>query len=245
MTSSLKTTLPLLGLAAALAVPARADLLSNGGFESGLSGWTIVDQIGSDGTFSVQSGTASPVNGSAVPAPPQGTRAAMTDSFGPGSHVLYQDIVVPATVTDASVAFSLYLNNQDSTYRKPATLDFATPTLNQQARVDLISTSADPFSVAVGDILLNLYQTSAGDPLVAGYTDYLIDVTTLFQAHPGETLRLRFAEVDNVANFNLGVDGVGVRLGDATVPEASTWLAAPVAIGLAAYSRWRRQARKA
>jgi hypothetical protein len=238
-------TLPLLGLAAALAAPAHvhADLLSNGGFETGLSGWTVVDQVGSDGSFLDQTGTASPLNGFPVSAPPQGTRAAMTDSFGPGSHVLYQDFVVPASVTDASVGFSLYFNNQDVAYRTPATLDFATPALNQQARVDLISSSADPFSVAVGDILLSLYQTAAGDPLVSGYTDYLIDVTTLFQAHPGETLRLRFAEVDNVANFNFGVDGVSIRTGDPSVPEASTWLAVPVAVGLAAYTRQRLRSR--
>jgi len=35
-------------------------------------------------------------------------------------------------------------------------------------------------------------------------------VTALFLAHPGQTLRLRFADVDNVSPFNLGVDDVAV-----------------------------------
>src|SRR5262252_2097616 len=62
-------------------------LILNGGFESGLTSWTRVDQLGSEGTFFPQSGTVSPVNGDLVPAPPGGAFAAMSDAFGPGSHV--------------------------------------------------------------------------------------------------------------------------------------------------------------
>src|SRR5688572_13540257 len=81
-------------LAGVLSFQAQADLISNGGFESGFSDWTRVDQVGSDGTFHLQSGTASPVNGDAVPAPPGGSTAAMTDAQGPGAHVLYQIFTV-------------------------------------------------------------------------------------------------------------------------------------------------------
>src|SRR3954469_20032278 len=73
---------------------ARATVIANGSFESGLSNWFRADQVGSDGTFFVQSGTSSPVNGDPVPAPPAGVSAAMTDAQGPGSHVLYQDFLV-------------------------------------------------------------------------------------------------------------------------------------------------------
>ena len=59
---------------------ARSAAIANGGFESGFSGWTRVDQLGSEGTFVVQSGTASPVSADPVPAPPQGANAAMTDA---------------------------------------------------------------------------------------------------------------------------------------------------------------------
>src|SRR5438552_10760046 len=71
-----------LGLAAissAYAIP----VISNGGFEAGLTSWTKADQLGSEGTFFNQSGTVSPVNGDPVPAPPEGTKAAMTDAQGP------------------------------------------------------------------------------------------------------------------------------------------------------------------
>ena len=54
-----------LGLAATSSVYA-IPVISNGGFESGLTSWTKADQLGSDGTFSSQSGTLSPVNGDPV-----------------------------------------------------------------------------------------------------------------------------------------------------------------------------------
>ncbi|HYO79858.1 MAG TPA: hypothetical protein VES20_00530 [Bryobacteraceae bacterium] len=205
-----------------------ATLVNNGGFEAGLSGWTAVDQLGSEGTFLVQSGGSSPVSNTPVPIPPEGTNAAMTDAFGPGSHVLYQDFVVPAGVPNAVITFSLYLNNAAPDFFNPGHLDFAgvdrDPDLriNQQVRVDLMTATADPFSVAPADILMNLFQTAAGDPLVSGYHNYSADVTALMQAYQGQTLRLRFAEVDNVLTLNLGVDNVAVTV--SAIPEPSTFV---------------------
>lgn len=217
------------GLAVALCVQAQAQTITNGGFESGLAGWTRVDQLGSDGTFFVQSGTSSPVNGFTVPAPPQGVRAAMSDAAGPGSHVLYQDFLVPTGNAATTLNFALYINNGASSFVSPAMLDFAATNttgslnLNQQVRVDILSASADPFSVAAGDVLQNLFQTNPGDPLVSGYTNYSSDVSALFQANQGKTLRLRFAEVDNLLFLNLGVDRVGIAV---AVPEPSSLLLA-------------------
>ncbi|MBX3380016.1 MAG: hypothetical protein KF805_07960 [Phycisphaeraceae bacterium] len=221
--NSASTAIVVFGLLAGACASAPAqELIANGGFESGFSGWTRVDQIGSDGTFHLQSGAASPVNGFAVPPPPHGQSAAMTDSAAPGSHVLYQDIVIPASVPVATLRFSLYINNSAGAFSTPSTLDWATPTLNQQARVDIMTTGADPFSVSAPDILQNVFQTIIGSSLVSGYNEFSIDVTALLAAHAGETLRLRFAEADNVNFFNFGVDSVSL-----TVP-------APSALGLAA-----------
>src|SRR3954466_7364699 len=93
-------------LVCALALRAQAASINNGGFESGFSGWTRADQLGSEGQFALQTGTVSPVNAFTVAAPPQGTPAAMTDAFGPGSHVLYQDFLVPSLVPGATIGFS-------------------------------------------------------------------------------------------------------------------------------------------
>ncbi len=217
----------LIGITAVPAVQA-APTITNGGFESGFAGWTIADQLGSDGTFSVQSGTASPLNADPVPAPTEGTQAAMTDAFGPGSHVLYQDFVVSAG--SATLSFELFIGNRAGLFAIPpsGSLDFAltsqtgSETLNQQARVDIMIAAADPFSVAAGDVLENLYQTQDGDPPVSGYATISRDLSALFAANIGNTLRLRFAETDNLGPFQLGVDNV--RFDNGTVPEPASAL---------------------
>lgn len=189
---------------------AQTELVTNGGFETGFTGWTRADQVGSDGTFANQTGLTSPVNAFAVPAPPQGLRAAMTDSQAGGTHILYQDITIPAAVPQATIRFSLFINNAATAFSTPASLDFSTPALSQQARVDFITTSADPFSTAAADTLQNLFQTAVGSPLLTGYNTISLDITTLLAARAGQTIRLRFAESDNVNFFNFGVDGVSL-----------------------------------
>ena len=60
---------PMLVLGAGLA---HANLITNGGFENGggsLTGWTETDQAAGSGSFFLQSGTGSPLNGFPVPAP--------------------------------------------------------------------------------------------------------------------------------------------------------------------------------
>lgn len=223
--SNLKSAACLGILIGSFSMPSQANLLVNGGFESGFNNWTRADQLGSEGSFFQQSGTSSPENGFSVAAPVEGSFAAMTDAQAGGSHVLYQDFVVPTGVGITSLAFSLYLNNAADNYYNPGHLDWATTgtpgstNLNQQARVDILSTAVDPFSTTV---LQNLFQTNTGDPLVSGYTPFLIDITTLLQAHQGETLRLRFAETDNVGPFNFGVDNVSIS--QVPLPSA-LWLA--------------------
>lgn len=210
-----------------------AALIQNGGFESGFSHWTRVDQAGSEGGFSLQSGTASPLNLDPVPAPPEGSQAAMTDAFGPGAHVLFQDFV--AVATNALLSFDLFIGNRADLFFSPASLAFdltsqvGSQTLNQQVRVDILKASADPFSVAAADILMTLVQTMPGDTPVSGYTTFTTDLTALLAANAGQTLRLRFAETDNLGPLQLGVDNVS--LGDRnTVPEPATGLLAAAAL---------------
>lgn len=231
-------------LALATAGQARADfLINNGGFEAGFASWTRQNQAGSEGTFVIQTGTSSPVNGDPVPAPPGGLSAAMTDAQGPGSHVLYQDFVVPVLVINSAVLkFDLFIGNRGTAFVTPAaaTLDFSTPALNQQARVDILRAGTDPFSVAAADILQNVYQTRVGDPLVSGYTTSTIDLTALLAANVGRTLRLRFAETDNVFTFQLGVDNVSLT----AVPEPSSVVlfGTGALLGLAGIRRRNRRA---
>jgi len=212
-------------LACAFSSQAHATSIINGGFEAGFTGWTRADQLGSEGTFALQTGTTSPVTGTVVPAPPGGSIAGMTDAQGPGSHVLYQTFTVDALVSLATLNFDLFIGNRATAFFAPNTLDFATPTLNQQARVDIIASGADPFSLAPSDVLLNLFKTNPGDALVSGYTHLSIDVTSLFNSHFNVPLTLRFAETDNVLTFQMGVDNVAIQSSPSqAIPEPSSWI---------------------
>lgn len=202
-------------------LPANAGLIANGGFESGFSNWTRVQQPGSAGDFLLQTGTTTPILGMTVPPPPEGTTAAMTDAEGPGSYVLYQNFVVPVDVGTAFLNFSLLIRNSANAFVTPETLDYFTPAQNQQFRVDIVSTTADVFSVAPGDVLFNAYRTEVGSPLSSGYSTFAIDISSLLQANAGNTLRLRFSQADNINIFNAGVDQVDI---DASpIPEPAGW----------------------
>lgn len=211
----------------------RPDLITNGSFELGFNGWTRADQIGSEGTFMDQSGLTSPINGLAVQAPPDGLHAAMTDGTGPGSHVLYQDIFIPVGSTSGTFQFSYFVNNTAAAFTTPAMLDFATPALNQQARVDFLHGSANPFSTDAADVMQAVFRTEVGSPLLTGYNVVTVDVTSLILEHAGETLRLRFAETDNVNIFNFGVDAVSLNV----IPAPSTLLLGLTALVLNRRSR--------
>lgn len=231
-----------LSLALCCAGNARAgSLIANGGFESGLVGWTTADLFGGGGWF-LQSGTTSPLNGFAVPAPPEGLNAAMTDQFGPDAHVLYQDFVVPTSLVSATLSFQLFLQNLNGAYSSPDTLDISTGDANQQARVDIITTTANPFSVAAGDVLQNIYQTMPGDAATSGYSLVSADVTATLLANLGQTLRLRFAEADNQFFFNVGVDAVSLATVEANaVPEPSTLASAGLGLLVCGGLAWRRR----
>ena len=222
-------------LTSAMPSSARAGFVSNGGFEAGFTGWTRIDEAASDGTFFLQAGPTSPVSGDPVPPPPGGVTAAMTDAQGPGSHVLYQDFVIPAPMAAAFLVFDVFVGNRAGEFRTPNTLSFSTPTLNQQARVDILTGAADPFSLLPADVLFNAYRTNVGDPLVSGYTHRVIDITAIVNANLNTPLRLRFAEVDNLFTFQFGVDNVDI------VPEPSSAMLAFV--GLAGMVSFRRRIR--
>jgi hypothetical protein len=189
-----------------ISTPSSPNVIVNGSFEDGggsLTGWTVFNQAGGSGDWFVQTGTASPRNGFAVAAPTAGVYAAMTDQPAEGTHILYQDVTVPA---GASLSFDVFIANRVWPFRTPASLSF-TVVPNQQARVDLMTTTAPISSVTTG-VISNLYQTVADDPLVSGYTSQ----TTSLASLAGQTVRLRFSEVDNQSWFNMGIDNVSLRV---------------------------------
>jgi len=60
-------------------------------------------------------------------------------------------------------------------------------------------------------------------------------------AHAGETLRLRFAETDNIFTFQLGIDNV--RIGTVPEPPSTLLFAAALAL-LVGFRLWTRSSRE-
>jgi hypothetical protein len=77
-----------------------------------------------------------------------------------------------------------------------------------------------------------------GDPLISGYNNITTNISALLAAHVGETLRLRFAETDNVFTFQLGVDNV--RFDQVQIPEPASILLFGAALALLVGWRSRR-----
>jgi PEP-CTERM motif len=228
---------------------ADVELITNGDFEDGggsFTGWTTLDEPGGTGAWFIQTGTGSPLNGFVVPAPPGPTNAAMTDQGGPGSHVLLQSIVIPATVGQATLSFERYILNSAGDFITLDSLSSAGDA-NQQARIDIITSTADPFSVAAADVLLNIFQTQPGDPFESGYTLQTADLTSLFASMAGQTVVLRFAEADNQLFFNFGIDLVSLTVSEtASAPEpSSVALLCLGSLGVPWIFRRRQLARKA
>ena len=190
-------------LAVVLTGVAIGATIANGDFESGnLTGWTVSD-VGS-GSWSNYTGTVSPISGFEIPAPPQGLRAAVTDQTGPGRHVLYQEITLEAD-HDHTLSFTLYYVNRAGAFFTPATLDPFASGPNQQYRVDVMRPGT-PVDAVDASVLRTLFLTKPGDALTLAPTPMTFDLSEW----AGQTVRLRFAEVDNQLFFQAAVDDVRI-----------------------------------
>src|SRR6202035_2654217 len=89
-----------------LALTARAnEVLTNGGFETGtFAGWTQSD-LG-PGSFFVTGASATPLTGSPTVGPASGNFYAVSDQFGPGTHVITQSFTAAAN-TDYQLSFDM------------------------------------------------------------------------------------------------------------------------------------------
>jgi hypothetical protein len=223
-------------------VAARADLVTNGGFESGFTGWTHVNETGSfpTGNWFVQSGTSSPVSGIPVPAPPGPTHAAMTDSGGPGSHALLQTFTIPTLTSSVVLTFDMFRGNRANVYFDPNSLDFNPVTIpNQQARVDILTAGAGAFDLGAA-VVDNVFKTLPGSTTVdSAYLHYTFNITSAVT--PGQTYQLRFAETDNQNFFQLGVDNVSIVTTSSTVPEPSAVFLPTTLFALVILSGLRRK----
>ena len=173
---------------------------------SGISAWQAVGS-GAGGWFVYADGHKPPDPAHSdpnvpfdVPDPPQGRFAAVTDSNGPGTRILYRDLRLDGRFTLRLTVF--YAGT--APFSSPATLAHDIPQANQQFRVDLVARSAPIDSVAKGDVLANVFGTSPGDPVRRQPTEVRVDVS----AWAGQPVRLRLAGINNRGPLRVGVDNI-------------------------------------
>lgn len=200
-----------LAICLALLAPLKAGAASvvNGDFEIGtLSGWQVENfpsPSPPENNWFAYSGTTTPSSGIPVPAPPQGNFAAITDQGGGGTHVLYQDVALEPYYTHKLSLTAYYNSSAPITIPAPDNLS-STSGANQQYRIDVMKPTADLLSLNPADILAVVFATKAGDPEDLGPTQLTADLS----AFAGQTVRLRFAEVDNLLFFNAAVDAISI-----------------------------------
>jgi CubicO group peptidase (beta-lactamase class C family) len=176
-------------------------------FESGeLAGWQAVGS-GSGAWFAYSDGQVAPDPAQSdpnapffVPDPPQGGFAAVTDTNGPGTRILYRDVELEGRLALRLTVF--YIGK--APFSAPDTLTYESPEPNQQFRIDLIDPTAPIDSIAEGDVLVNVFRTSAGDPTSRAPTAVSVDLSPW----AGETVRLRLAQTDNQGPLRAGVDNI-------------------------------------
>ncbi len=194
------------------------ELVVNGSFETGdFTGWEINSLANSSGSFFPSSLSVSPLNSNPIGSPPDGKWAAVSDQVqGVGSDILFQDITIPSNISSAILKFTYYYYFPSQGFLTPGVdfpgtnnLDFNNPSSNAQFRVDIMKPSAPQFSIAAGDVLMNLLQSISSDPVpssVPQYNTLTFDLTSF----AGQTIRLRFAVVTNITSLNFAVDAVSI-----------------------------------
>jgi PEP-CTERM motif len=210
----------LMGLSSLWTV-ANAASIVNGGFETGFAGWTVVDQPGGSGSWFTTGGGSSPLSFHPIPSPTEGTQFAVTDQFGPGSHVLFQDINLEAG-SQHILSFDWIAQNWAGIFANPGTVD-KNVFPNQQFRVDLVPTGfSDWFGPnSSAGILANILAPVAENAPVTAWNNLAFDLTPW----AGSTVRLAFREVDNQSYFNAGIDNVKIASSTSTsVPEPASVL---------------------
>lgn len=180
-----------------------AELITNGGFESGsFSGWTAVSPVGSFEPWSV-SGTGSGWSDTPLPSSTQvifGTRNAWNTvtSSPAGTHTLVQQVVLPAGQISILRWSHRYQMNLTTYCGTPAECGTAT------FRVEILNTS----NVVLGT--LHTVTTPSLSNTNTGWTSWVSNLSSL----GGQTIRLRFLNTVTAPNGGPGkieIDGVSIQ----------------------------------
>jgi hypothetical protein len=202
------------------------EAIINGDFETGtLAGWSFAIQPGSNSmVVADNTGSTTPYGDPITPdMSGHGSFYAFLGGPGPGATVLYQTFFIPVTPTSAELDFSVFVDSY-APAANGGSLDY-TGSPNQLGRIDILAGGSDPFSGAV--IGTFFFGISAG-PHPSSYVTFGTDLRFVITA-PGQYI-LRFAEVNNQALLDMGIDNVSLFY---EVPEGKTAFLAAMGAALA------------
>lgn len=231
----------LAALASTVPAASQAELIKNGGFETGdFTGWSVDAQTGSGGGLFVVPNTSSgagPRSGLSYEANPTGSNFfAMTDQnvsadgvASPGSYTLMQSFTLDADSV-VSIGFDLFANNYSVGTAAGRDFTVGSP---QNTTVDILRGGANAFTDDTFDILSVLYGPGADGGLVNPFTRH-----GFTQTLGAGTYMIRFAETDTQGFFNMGIDNVSISA--SAVPEPATWALMMVGLGLVGGAMRRR-----
>lgn len=189
---------------------ARADnLITNGGFESGLAGWTATST--GDGNFTANSGTTTPLTFSATVGAHSGTNYAVSDDFsGSQTQKLTQSFTTPTSFTSAVLSFDMFVNDIEGS-------DFGSS--GPGGEVSLLTSGGSLIAVLYGPI--DTFESPVGAP--NPYLLFSQDIASLLSANT--TYELQFSSADSTGLINVGVDDVSLMTTASTspVPEPATF----------------------
>ena len=168
----------------------EGEAIVNGGFETGdFTGWVTEDS--GYGRFVIDEGTLDPP-GPDGPLPPfAGSYNAVSQQTGPGKHILYQEVTVPAGVAAATLKWADRIRNHASVFVEG----------EQEFRVEIQSQDGESLEVA--------FATKPGDELLGGWVERTYDLSSFV----GQTIRIAFIEQETISYLNVHLDAVSVWLG--------------------------------
>jgi hypothetical protein len=193
------------------------EVLENGSFEidavngsTTIPGWSVYQE--GSGSWSLNSGTILPLSGfdwpmpTDNPGPTHGSFYVVADQSGPALLVLYQDVTIPAE--GGTLRFDLALYNWHGNEIVHPSTPFDLGVANQHFRMDLIGPGAAILDTGSG-VLAEVYHTVDGPTPVR--TNGFIPVSYDLSALAGQTVRLRFAMIDNAFYYSVAIDNVRIE----------------------------------
>ena len=183
-------------------------MIDNGDFTTDLAGWTLANNaVNANDTSATFFRTAT-------------GRLQNQSSSGPSARVIYQDFTIPTGVVFAGFRMGFAQNNydvldpQDVTVIEKDPFDAAGGGAQNAFRIDIVDPTGAQF---YEPILYTLSAPTAATPTVDGtlttVTDQTAALTTFFQAHEGQTLRLRIGQVESTFPWTVQLDDVTLVVG--------------------------------